>query len=135
MKYLEKEITEDYIQARLTQVKGLIITCLRESNNENLIEPFNECFLTKGKNKGFMRSKGKGSIQKAIIQGLWANANAFKLTPYGIMFLTPNELEIFDIFKLIGDKINLIARQKNPKADLMGILDSDHVALSTMGAW
>jgi len=111
-------------------VKKLFIDALCAMGKSELVEDFKKSFATRGKHKGFIKGKPSNGIQKAIIQGLQANSNPFKIGLLTIAMLRGEELEAFEIIKGIGDTINKCA-----SGNIVACLDADRVALESVGAW
>lgn len=122
----ENQLTVGQSQEKL---KAFIVSILETANRQDLIKPFNDCFASRGKNKGFLKANKPRGLSEGIWLSIMLNVNPFKAGTCSIFWLGDEERAAFDTFAAIFDNM-----PKGGKA-AFNVFDKDRTQLAIMGAW
>lgn len=111
------------------KLKALLVSILTQAKRDDLIKPFQDCFATKGKNKGFLKANKPKGIAEGIYLAIMLQVNPFKASINALFWLSDDQRKAFDDFKAIFDHM--------PKDGLpaFNVFDKDRTQLAMMGAW
>lgn len=85
--------------------------------------------VTRGKAKGLLlKNPPKDKLARAAWYGAQAVCNPYKLSIYGLMFMSEEEKAIYDEI----EKVMTWCKEQNPRTVL---LDQDRLALERLGVW